>query len=349
MTAKAVSRAFYGTTPRWSYWHGCSGGGKQSLTEAQRFPDDYDGIVAGAPVNYWTRVMSHLIWVARATLEDPARFVPPSKYPAVHKAVLDVCDALDGLRDSVVSDPTRCNFDPTALLCSSGDAPACLTEPQVEAVKKIYGPATNPRTGRVISPGLLPGSEIAWERAAGGPRPVQIVDDYFKYVVFKNPEWDFRTLDFDRDVALAEQMDDGVLNAIDPDLRRFERRGGKLLVFHGWSDELISPLNTIDYYESVVKAMGASKADAFMRLFMAPGMGHCAGGPGPNTFDMIAALEQWVEKGAAPARIIASHSTDGKVDRTRPLCPYPQVAVYNGAGNTDDAANFTCKSSVRFK
>lgn len=344
VTGKAVVRAFYGTDARWSYWFGGSTGGKQGLTEAQRFPDDYDGIIVGAPVNYWTRVMSHLMWVARATLDDPARFVPPSKYAAIHKAVLEACDALDGVPDSVVSDPARCHFDPAVLLCKSGDEPACLTAPQVEAVTKIYGPATNPRTGRVISPGLVPGSESGWEPAAGGPGPFQIVDHYFKYVVFKNPEWNFRTLDFDRDVGLAERMDDGLLNATNPDLHKFAQRGGKLLIFHGWSDELISPLNTIEYYESVVKAMGASKTEGFVRLFMVPGMGHGLGrGPGPGTFDMTAALEAWVEKGDAPTRVIGSHVSDGKTDRTRPLCPYPQLAVYNGSGSTDDAASFTCK------
>jgi Tannase and feruloyl esterase len=342
VTGKALVRAFYGTRPRWSYWIGGSTGGKQGLTEAQRFPDDYDGIIAGAPVNYWTRVMSHLIWIARATLEEPARFVPPSKYPAIHKAVLDACDERDGLRDSLVSDPARCNFDPSVLSCSAGDAAACLTAPQVEAVKKIYGPATNPRTGGVISPGLLPGSEIGWAPAAGGPRPFPIPDDFFKYVVFKNPAWDFRTLDFDRDVALAEQMNGGVLNAIDPDLRRFERADGRLLVFHGWSDQLISPLNTVEYYQSVVKMMGARKTDEFMRLFMVPGMGHAPpSDSGPIAFDMTAALEQWVEHGVAPTRIVASHIIDAKIDRTLLLCSYPQIAVHKG-GDVMDAANFKC-------
>jgi Tannase and feruloyl esterase len=343
VTAKALVRAFYAARPRWSYWMGSSTGGKQGLTEAQRFPDDYDGIVVGAPVNYLTRVMSHLIWIARATLDDPAHFVAPHKYPVIHDAVLAACDERDGLRDSLVSDPAHCNFDPSVLLCSSGDAPTCLTAPQVEAVKKIYGPATNPRTGRVISPGLLPGSEIGWEAAAGGPGPFRIPDDFFKYVVFKNPGWDFHTLDFDRDVALAEQMDHGVLNAIDPDLRRFERTGGKLLMFHGWSDEAISPLNTVEYYQSVLKTMGASKIDAFLRLFMVPGMGHSPRSDSDAiAFDMTAALEQWVEHGVAPTRIIASHISHGKVNRTLLLCPYPQMAVYKGADGMD-AANFTCE------
>jgi Tannase and feruloyl esterase len=341
---KALVRAFYGTAPRHSYWFGGSTGGKQGLTEAQRFPDDYDGIVAGAPVNYWTRVMSHLIWLARATLDDQARFVPPQKYAAIHKAALDACDADDGLRDGMISDPPRCKFDPAVLSCGAGDEPTCLTPPQLEAVKKIYGPAMNPRTGQVISPGLLPGSETGWDAAAGGPKPFRIPDDFFKYVVFKNPDWDFHSYDFDRDLALVEQAEHGVLNATDPDLRRFAEAGGKLLMFHGWSDPLIAPLNTVEYYENVVKTMGAAKTDAFVRLFMVPGMGHSPPSEsGPFAFDMITALEQWVEHGAPPTRIIASRIADRKVDRTRPLCPYPQVPVYQGTGAPEDAANFTCK------
>jgi feruloyl esterase len=345
VTSKAIVKAFYGQGPRFSYWFGGSTGGKQGLTEAQRYPDDYDGIIAGAPVNYWSRVMSHLIWIARATHDDPAAFIPPEKFQAIHQAVVERCDAGDGLRDNLVSDPKGCPFDAGVLLCSGADAASCLTAPQVQAAKKIYGSASDARTGRVISPGLLPGSEIAWQPAAAGAGPFRIVDDYFKYVVFKNADWDYRTLDFEKGVALAHQVGgDFGLNATDPDLSKFERRGGKLLLFHGWSDELISPLNTVEYYESVVKTMGAGRADGFLRLFMIPGMGHGLGaGPGPNNFDMVEALEQWVEKGLAPARVLASHRTSGKVDRTRPLCPYPQVAVYTGTGDSDDAANFVCK------
>ncbi len=203
-------------------------------------------------------------------------------------------------------------------------------------------PATNPRTGETIFPGLSPGSELGWRMAAGGPDPVDIVTDHFKYVVFEDPNWDFRTLDFDRDVARADRLDNGTLNAIDPNLKAFADRGSKLLLYHGWNDPLITPQNTVNYYESVKATLGASQVESAVRLFMAPGMGHCGGGPGPNAAEWLTALEQWVEHGLAPDQIVASHSTNGEVDRTRPLCPYPQVAQYKGTGSTDAAANFAC-------
>ena len=342
VTAKAAVLAFYGDRPRFSYWQGCSTGGKQGLTEAQRFPDDYDGIVAGAPANFWTHLMTGLIWVGRATLSDPASYIPPSKYPVLNRGVLDACDMLDGVNDGVLEDPRRCRFDPQVLECEGADGPTCLTAPQVAAAQKIYGPATNPRTGEAIFPGLSRGSELGWRAAAGGPDPFQIVTDHFKYVVFEDPNWDFRTLDFDRDVARADELDNGTLNAIDPDLKAFVDRGSKLLLYHGWNDPLITPQNTINYYASVRATLGAAEVESAVRLFMAPGMGHCGGGPGPNAAEWLTALEQWVEHGLAPDQIVASHSTNGEVDRTRPLCPYPQVARYTGTGSTDAAANFAC-------
>jgi feruloyl esterase len=343
--AKAIAAAFYGNRPTFSYWNGCSSGGKQGVMEAQRFPDDYDGIIAGAPANYWTHLMASGVWIGQATLKEPANYVPQDKYRLIHKAVLDACDALDGVKDGVIEDPTRCRFDPAALQCPGDDGPACLTSRQVEAVKKIYAGPSNPRTAKQIFPGLEPGSELGWAAMAGGPQPFGITDDHFKYVVFKDPKWDFRTLDFDRDVELADRLDGGLLNATNPDLRSYFGRGGKLLLFHGWSDQLIAPQNTIEYFTSVERAIGgAEKLKDSARLFMVPGMAHCAGGEGPNTFDSLSAMEQWVEHKKAPDLMIASHTTNGKVDRTRPLCPYPQVAQYKGTGSTDEAANFICKT-----
>ncbi len=343
--AKALVNAFYGAKPRWSYWMGGSTGGKQGLTEAQRYPDDYDGIVAVAPVNYWSRVMPHLIWLARATHDDPAGFIPPKQYPILHRAVLEACDSHDGLRDDLLSDPAHCKFDPTVLLCSSGEQAECLTAPQIEAVQKIYGPVINPRTRALISPGLLPGSELGWAPAAGGERPFQIPDDYFKYVVFKNPEWDFRTMNFDRDISVSDAIARPILDATDPDLRRFAAHGGKLLVYHGWTDQLITPLSTIEYYQKVLNTMGVDKTRGFMRVFMVPGMDHQPpSAAGPISIDMLGALEQWVERGNGPERIVVSYIHDGKVTRTRPLCPYPQMAVYTGTGTPDEAGNFTCKA-----
>ena len=340
--AKAFVQAFYDSAPRFSYWNGCSTGGKQGLTEAQRFPDDYDGIVAGAPANNWTRLMTGLLWAGRATLSDPASRIPTEKFAALNRAALNACDARDGVTDGVIDDPRSCRFDPQVLMCKAGDAADCLTSAQVDAAKKIYGPATNPRTGEALFPGLPPGSELGWGAAASGPAPFPIPDSHFKYVVFEDPKWDFRTLDFDRDVARAERADNGTLTATNPDLNAFIKRGGKLLLYHGWNDQLITAQNSVNYYESVRSTVGAARTDNSVRLFMAPGMAHCSGGPGPNQADWLAALEQWVEGGTTPARIIASRVSGGAVDRTRPLCPYPQVAQYSGKGSTDDAANFSC-------
>ena len=340
--AKAFVKAFYDNTPRFSYWNGCSTGGKQGLTEAQRFPADYDAILAGAPANNWTRLMTGLLWAGRATLGNPASRIPQEKFAVLNRAVLNACDAQDGVTDGVLEDPRSCRFDPQVVACKDGDGADCLTKAQVDAAKKIYGPATNPRTGEALYPGLPPGSELGWGAAAGGPAPFPIPDSHFKYVVFADPKWDFRTFDFDRDFARAEKIDGGTLTAVNPDLSAFAKRGGKLLMFHGWNDQLISAQNSVNYYESVRAKLGAARTDATVRLFMAPGMTHCSGGPGPNQVDWITALERWAEKGVAPTRIIASRAANGVVDRTRPLCAYPQVARYTGKGSTDDAANFSC-------
>jgi len=293
--------------------------------------------------------MAEDIWVAQATLMDPASYIAPAKYPAIHAAALAVCDALDGVTDGVIDDPRRCHFDPKTMQCAEGDGPACLTAPQVEAARKIYASPTNPRTHAEIFPGLEPGSELGWAGLAGGPAPFSISADYFKFVVFKDPSWDFKTLDFDKDVALADAMDHGEDNATDPDLRAFFGRGGKLLLYHGWSDMLISPRNTINYFDNVGIALGGTaKVNDSMRLFMMPGAAHCTGGDGPSNFDKLAVIEQWVEHGQAPDRIVASRLATATVTaRTRPLCPYPAVAVYSGAGSTDDAASFACKIAVK--
>jgi feruloyl esterase len=340
LKGKAIVNAFYGSAPKYSYWNGCSTGGRQGLKEAQRFPDDYDGIIAGAPANRTALAM----WISFALLKDPGSYIPASKYPLVHKAVLDACDARDGVKDGLIEDPTRCNFDPKVLLCKGADDGSCLTAKQVEAATRIYTAATNPRTGETISPSLVPGTELGWAVLGAGPEPSQVMFDHYKYVVFKDPNWDWRTFDFDRDIVRSEQPENAVMNATDPNLKSFFGHNGKLLLYHGWSDPNVAALSTIKYYNSVVDTMGgAAKTSNNIRLFMEPGMGHCGGGEGPNVFDKVGALEQWVEKDHAPERIIASHNTNGKVDRTRPLCPYPQVAQYKGSGSIDDAANFVCK------
>jgi feruloyl esterase len=340
--AKAVITAYYGNTPNRSYWNGCSTGGRQALMEAQRFPADFNGLIAGAPANYLTHLLAQSLWIAQAVHKDEASYIPPTKYPLIHNAVLQACDALDGVKDGVLEDPTRCKFDPKILQCKGADGPGCLTAPQVEAARKIYTPTTNPRTQEQIFPPLEPESELGWEFKAG-PQPNPIAISYWRYVVFKDPNWDYKTFNFDSDVALGDRIAKDILNATNPDLKSFFGRGGKLLQYHGWSDPAISPRNSINYYKSVLDTMGgASKVNESYRLFMVPGMDHCGFGDGPDQIDPIPALEQWVEKGKAPDRIIASRIRDGKTDRTRPLCPYPQVATYKGTGSTDDATNFSC-------
>ena len=341
--AKVIVEAFYGKGPRLSYFVGCSTGGRQGLMEAQRFPGDYDGIVAGAPANVWTRLPAGNLFAAGATMKDEATRLPAAKLSVLHKGAIAACDAHDGVTDGLLENPARCSFDPGTLLCTNEANDACLTAAQVGAARKIYASAVNPRTKEEIFPGMPPGSELTWGALTGGTQPFSIALDFYKYFVFADPTWDWKTMDFDKDVAAGEEKAGKVLNAIDPDLRAFKARGGKLIMYHGWNDQLISPLNTINYFERVRKTLGANETDEVARLFMAPGMLHCGGGPGPNTFDAVGALEQWVEHGSKPAQLVASHATDGVVDRTRPLCPYPQVATFTGTGSTDTAASFVCK------
>jgi feruloyl esterase len=258
--------------------------------------------------------------------------------------VLAACDALDGVKDGVLEDPTRCHFDPGVLACKGADGPSCLTAPQVEAARKIYSGPISPRTKQQIFPGLEPGSENGWAGLAG-PEAFSYALERFRFIALQDPNWDFHTLNLDTDVARAEKADGTVMNAIGPNLKPFFGHGGKLLMYHGWNDPLIAPLNSVHYYTSVVDTLGgAAKTEGSIRLFMVPGMNHCRGGDGTDNFDAIGTLDQWVENGKAPEQIVASHRTNGAADRTRPLCPYPQVAVYQGSGSTDDAANFSCKS-----
>jgi Tannase and feruloyl esterase len=338
--SKQIIKAFYGNAPQYSYWNGCSTGGRQGLKEAQMFPDDFDGIIAGAPAN--RTALS--LWIAAAVLKDRESYIPPSKYPMIHQAVVNACDTLDGVKDGLLEDPRLCKFDPKVLQCKAEDGPSCLTSPQVKAAQLIYSPAKNPRTGQDLFPSLVPGSELAWGVQAAGPDPSANIFDHFKYVVYKDPNWDWRTFDFDEGIQRAERPENNVMNATDPNLTKFFAHNGKLLLYHGWADTNVAPLNTIKYYNSVLEKMGGpSKTSNNIHLFLEPGMGHCSGGEGPNSFDKVGTLEQWVEKGKAPEQILASHSTNGQVDRTRPLCPYPQKAQYKGSGNIDDAANFVCK------
>ncbi len=346
-TAKLIVRNAQGRFADKSYFVGCSAGGHQAMSEAQRFPDDYDGIIAGAPASNRIRQTFAFMWSWTSTHNaDGSPILNQAKLALVTKAAVAACDAGDMLKDGLIEDPRKCSFDPAVLACKPGaDESACLTPLQVDAVKKVYDGAKNPRTGEQLFTGWPRGSE---EFGAGGWRgyitearePSRI--GVFKYWLFNDPNWDVRTLDYDRDFAYANERLP-MMHAVDRDLTPFKKSGGKMISYAGWMDPVVPAPDTAAYYEGVAKAMGGyDKTRDFYRLFMAPGMGHCSGGPGPNQFDAITALEQWVEKGVAPDKLMATHSTAGKVDRTRPLCPYPQVARYNGKGSIDEAASFAC-------
>jgi feruloyl esterase len=347
--AKLIVRDAQGRFADRAYFVGCSSGGHQALTEAQRYPEDYDGIVAGDPAHNRIRQTFAFLysWVATHTA-DGKPIVPLNKLQLLTKSVVEACDSLDGLKDGVIDDPRRCHFDPAKLACKNGDEATCLTAPQVEAVRKMYDGLKNPRTGEQIFTGWPRGSEgfgdsaiQSWRQYVMDPaEPMRV--GFFRYFLFHDPNWDYRTVDYDRDLAYAEQKLP-FMASVEKDLAPFKKHGGKLVMYTGWADPVVPPQDTVAYYDAVVKANGGlDKTREFYRFFLAPGMGHCGGGPGPNQFDALGALEQWVEKGVAPEKITAAHSTNGKIDRTRPLCMYPQVARYKGTGGSDDAANFTC-------
>jgi feruloyl esterase len=337
VAAKKVVDGFYGAAPRFSYFNGCSTGGRQALTAAQRYPEDFNGIVGGAPATFSSKQAFGQIWFYQA-IALGAGAIPKESLPLIHEAVLDACDQLDGARDGVLENPLACRFDPGVLACKAGAAAnGCLTPPQVDAVRKVYAGAANTTTGEKIFPGLERGSELGWS-----PVPVSYAVDYFKHVVFKNPSWDASTLNFGTDVAEAYPASHLIFDANDPRLSAFTGRGGKLLMYQGWAEPGIPPGNIVSYYAKVqAQTLNAKEA---VRLFMVPGMGHCGGGDGASTFNMVAALDAWVEKGAAPEQVPASRLRNGKVDRTRPLCAYPFYAHYKGSGSLDDAASFACQA-----
>jgi len=339
--AKALIKGFYERDARFSYWNGCSGGGREGLLQAARYPNEFDGVIAGDPAN--VRRNAWALWLAVETFKDPAARIPADRYPMIHQFVLDACDAQDGLKDGLLSEPERCQVDFKGLECKGGAPGAsCLTPRQVRSAQAIVSPAKTAK-GEVLFPRLEPGTELRWARLAGGPDPGELFLDQFRYLVYPNTEWDWRTFDLERDAAKAHAINRGVLE-LDPDLSAFARRGGKLLLYHGWADQQVAPGSSVEFYKAVVNA-GPKPAESanWVRLFMVPGMGHCQGGEGPDEFDELTAMERWVEQGTPPARILASHRAGGRVDRTRPLCPYPQVARYSGSGSSDDAANFSCR------
>jgi hypothetical protein len=366
--AKAVVQALYTKAPQHSYFAGCSDGGREALMEAQRYPEDYDGILAGAPANYWTRLLSLAASDTQALTLDAASFIPPAKIPTIAAAVNAACDKLDGVEDGILNDPRQCHFDPATIHCKSEDSDKCLTAAQVLALNKLYAGLRDSH-GTELFPGYVPGAEGGeggWGLWITGPAPAKSLMaffgiNYFSNFVYEKPDWDYKTFQVDSGLKAAEQKTAEALNAINPDLKPFKARGGKLILYHGWDDPAIAAPNTINYYKTVIAQMGQRDVDSFVRLYMAPGVQHCAGGPGPDSFGEVgdlnfadpkhsldAALESWVENGAAPGTVIASkfsgedrqHAT-----MTRPLCPYPQIAKYKGDGDTNDAANFSCEEN----
>ncbi len=340
--AKAIVNAFYGSAPKFSYWNGCSAGGRQAMKEAQMFPADFDGIIAGSPGLDWSGRTAQAVRIAQALQREDAR-LSPAATQVLHRAVVAGCDAIDGVKDGLIENPVACTFDPGVLACKGGEDTGCLTPAQVETARLMYSPIVDAKTKRPI-PGLAPGSELGWTDMGWSASARATGLDHFRYLIFGDPAWDVQQFNASTDVARLLEGPSGAIDARDPNLKPFFDRGGKLLQYHGWSDPQITPLNSIEYYKSVTAALGgASKVHGSYRLFVAPGMAHCGGGEGPNDFDELTALEQWVEHGRAPDMIPASHATNGKIDRTRPLCPYPQVASYKGSGSVDDAASFICK------
>lgn len=362
--AKQLTEAFYNSAPAYSYYVGCSKGGQQGLMEAQRYPDDFDGIIAGDPANAWTRFYAgaHL-WYSLAMLEDESAYIPPAKLPALGNAVNAACDSLDGIEDGILQNPLACHFEPASLTCPVGtDNNSCLTPKQVTAVEKIWSGVTN-SAGELIYPGLVPGGEATrggWGTWVTGREPYQSLhwrggEGFFRWFVFDDPDWDFTTFDFDKDLEYALEKVGPAVDSDDPDLRPFRDNGAKLIVYHGWSDPDISPVASINYFDEVVQVVAddiraanwqaaVSSTQEFYRLFMVPGMAHCAGGPGPDRFDALSALENWVENDIAPESMIASKIVEGETIMTRPLCVHPKAAVYQGSGSTDEAANFSCQS-----
>jgi pimeloyl-ACP methyl ester carboxylesterase len=343
--SKRVIEAYYGVPPKYSYWVGCSTGGRQGLHEAQRYPDDFDGLVIGAPGVSLTGNVTRRLWVGQSQVGEGA--IPAEKLPVLTKAIYEKCDALDGLKDGLIDDPRACQFDPArdVAKCAGTDATGCFTSSQVDALKKIYsGPRDS--SGKQIFPGELVGSEPVWPDNLIPPSKTVLPrsESQMKLAMLNpppGPTWDYMKFNFDKDPQRVSEAA-AILNPQNPDLAPLKKRGGKIVQYAGWADQQVNPLPGIEYYVSVGKRLGASETLDFYRVFMIPGMFHCNGGPGCGSVDWLSVVTDWVEKGQAPAQVVGAHVENGKTTRTRPLCPYPQIARYNGTGSVDEAANFAC-------
>jgi len=344
LVAKRLIQAFYGKPPEYSYWDSCHNGGRQGLVEAQRYPEDYDGIVAGDPAYYLTRLQAgseYLSWVAlKDGVEAPA-YIPPAKYPVIHRAVLDACDTLDGVDDDAIEDPSRCKLDPVSIQCPGPDAQSCLTPEQVDTARRLYTGARF-ADGSPIYPGFEPGSELSWGAMIQGPDPLFINNDFFKFMVFEDPDWDYHGFDVDVHTRFTDTRLGHIINSIDPDLSEFKAHGGKLIIYQSWGETWVPPRSAIEYHDNVLTTMGGETSTRdFFRLFMVPDMFMCPG-MNPEVFDALSAVQRWREEGIAPDQIPASYLTGLRSYKTRPVCVYPQVAIYKGNGDINDATSFRC-------
>jgi feruloyl esterase len=343
MVGKALAAAYYGAAPKYSYMIECGGGSAAALHEVQKFPTDYNGVVVGGHAAHLTRQIFGQLWLWIAAHPNGVAILPAAKLTVLHDAVLSKCDLLDGVKDGLLEDPTRCVFDPKEIECKSGDGPDCLTSAQVEAARKIYAGPTNPRTNELVWSPLYRGSELDWNFFTESPAPIGIATGALR-MILGNPSLDYKAVNFDTHVAAADRSDISRVNASNADISEFVRRGGKLILSGGWNNALVPAGAVVDYYTRVGSTLGAGETRRSVRLYMVPGMIECNGGPGTDTFDMLGVVRRWVERGQAPAEVIASRVEHGKVVRTRPLCPYPQVATYKGSGSTDEAKDFVCRS-----
>jgi feruloyl esterase len=359
---KQVTAKYYENAAKRSYFFGCSEGGREALIEAQRFPQDFDGIVSGAPAQNWTELMNGFVRSGQALHKDPASFIPPAKLPIIQQAALAACDASDGVKDGLVSAPDKCKFDPKVLACKSGgDDSQCLTEPQAEALKTLYDIGYVPSGENEISSMGGGVRQYAFGAAPGQSLQVMFATGFYGGFVFEKADWDYRTFDFTKDDATTRAKLSALMDASKTDLSEFHRRGGKLIQYHGLLDGSIPPGMSTRYFDAVAKQSGGvGKTQDFYRLFLAPGVLHCGFGPGPNAFgnlgpmpppdaahDTLFALQKWVEEGVAPAQIMATKYVDDApakgVQMTRPLCPYPQTAHWDGKGKVEAGESFACK------
>jgi feruloyl esterase len=370
--AKAIIASYYGSPVQHSYFTACSDGGREALMEAQRFPTDYDGILAGAPAYNWTTLLTGAAIAMQTLLSDSASYIPAAQVPLIHRAIVKQCDKQDGLKDSLIADPPACHFDAATVACKTGHSQRCLTPAQVTALNTLLSERRVSDT--TIFPVLPAGGELdpnGWPSWITGQERGKSAFagfgyGYFANMVYSDPKWDFHTFDPVAGLAAAREKTSEALDATNPDLSAFRQRGGKLILYHGWADGAISPLFSIHYYEQVQQKLGKDETSNFTRLYLMPGVKHCSDGPGPDSIgawglpsmkesdgshNVIHALEDWVEDGKAPEAIIATKYAElpnhqdnpHRVVMTRPLCPYPQQAHYKGTGSNKDAASFVCQ------